>query len=199
MGRPPQHDEETRRALLNAAERLLTEQGPAALNLRGLARETGTSTRAVYSLFGSKEGLVRVLYLEGFAELTRRVRAPGQDRAPGVDHRAVLFAIIEAYRNFALEDPTLYRLMCERLVPEFEPTVEDRRDAAGALLSLCVALGACVEAGDLVGEPAGLTMQWWALIHGLATLEIRGFLGPTEQADRHWTAALRALYQGYAH
>lgn len=61
MGRPREHDENTARALLAAAEQLLQQRGTAALSLREVAAGAGTSTRAVYSLFGSKEALVGAL------------------------------------------------------------------------------------------------------------------------------------------
>ena len=55
MGRPREHDEKTARALLAAAEQLLQQRGTAALSLRQVAAGAGTSTRAVYSLFGSRK------------------------------------------------------------------------------------------------------------------------------------------------
>ena len=58
MGRPREHDEATRAALLEATERLVARGGAAALSVRAVAEEAGTTTRAVYSLFGSKDGLL---------------------------------------------------------------------------------------------------------------------------------------------
>ena len=52
MGRPKEHDETTRRQLLDAAERLSATHGWEALTVRRIAEEAGTSTRAVYALFG---------------------------------------------------------------------------------------------------------------------------------------------------
>ena len=61
MGRPREHDEATRTQLRGAAERLVAGGGPDALSVRAVADEARTSTRAVYSLFGSKDGLVAAL------------------------------------------------------------------------------------------------------------------------------------------
>src|SRR5512132_948470 len=58
MGRPREHDDATRTALLAAAERIVADGGPAALSVRAVADAAGTTTRAVYSLFGSKDGLL---------------------------------------------------------------------------------------------------------------------------------------------
>ena len=47
MARPKVHDEVLRGRLLDRARTLLSTDGPAALSLRTLARDCGTSTTAV--------------------------------------------------------------------------------------------------------------------------------------------------------
>ncbi|MGH7686496.1 MAG: TetR/AcrR family transcriptional regulator [Candidatus Dormibacteria bacterium] len=66
MGRPRLHDERTRAALLTAAERLVTEGGMDAISVRTAAVGAGTTTRAVYALFGSKQGLVQAMAQRSF-------------------------------------------------------------------------------------------------------------------------------------
>jgi AcrR family transcriptional regulator len=195
MGRPREHTEATRAELLVAARRMLAEQGPAGLGLRGLALEVDTTTRAIYSLFGSKENLARALYVDGFTQLVGRLEAARATGDPAQD----LFAACGAYRAQAVEEPALYRLMCERLVPEFEPTCEDRVQAMRALGYLTERLEACRAAGLILDAPLDdLTRQWWAVLHGLAALEIRDFLGDRADADKHWAMTLAALLVGYA-
>ncbi|MDQ1696870.1 MAG: hypothetical protein QOJ03_2223, partial [Frankiaceae bacterium] len=55
--------------LIDEAGRILSTEGAAALSLRRLAAATGTSTMAVYTLFGDKQGLLAAMYREGFARL----------------------------------------------------------------------------------------------------------------------------------
>ena len=196
MGRPREHGAATRARLLEAARRILAESGPAALNLRGLATEVGTSTRAVYALFESKEGLLRALYVDGFDEFAERLAKAGARPGPP---RVVLLALGAAYRDFARADPARYRLMCEQLIPEFDPTPMDRRHALDALEHLSAAVGDCVAAGEWGSTEVGAaTLQWWAMLHGLAALEIRGVLGRPDTARRHWERALAAFYDGLA-
>ena len=57
MGRPREHDDATRARLLHAAEHLSATKGFEAITVRAVAEEADTTTRAVYALFGSKEGL----------------------------------------------------------------------------------------------------------------------------------------------
>jgi AcrR family transcriptional regulator len=218
MGRPREHTETTRAHLMRAARRLLAEQGPAGLELRGLAAHVDTTTRAIYSLFGSKENLARALYVDGFAELVDRLRAIQRSADP----RADLLAACSAYREQARGQPVLYRLMCEQLVPEFTPTCDDRTHALAALHRLADVLADCRDAGivslphtpdpavpavarrrrmpplEVDSEVDLLARQWWAMLHGLAALEIRGFLGTPQDADRIWDAGLHALLTGPA-
>src|SRR5262245_34580411 len=77
MGRPREHDDATRAALRAAAERLVAEGGADALSVRTAAAEAGTSTRAVYSLFESKDGLVAAVAQTAFEFLYNEI-----DRLP---------------------------------------------------------------------------------------------------------------------
>ena len=82
MGRPREHDEHTAEALLTAAEPIIEARGLGALSLRELAEEAGTTTRVVYSLFGSKEGLLSGLGARAF-ELGSSDRCAVPAIAPG--------------------------------------------------------------------------------------------------------------------
>src|SRR5512138_3570780 len=72
--RPPRRrtaSDDVEQALLEAAARLLTDEGPEALSVRRVAAEAGVSAMGVYSRFGGKQGLVEALFLDGFARLER--------------------------------------------------------------------------------------------------------------------------------
>src|SRR6266498_4980937 len=75
VGRPRVHDEETGSALLDAAERIVETDGVAGLSVRRVADEAGTSTRAVYTVSGSKEGLIVALGQRAFAWLASAIDA----------------------------------------------------------------------------------------------------------------------------
>ena len=65
------HHGDLRRALLDAAWRLVAEKGLAALTLRELARAAGVSHAAPYHHFPSRTALLDALAEEGFAGLDR--------------------------------------------------------------------------------------------------------------------------------
>jgi len=81
---------------------------------------------------------------------------------------------------------------------DVEPTEEDRREATATLERLAATVARGQQAAALPGtDPWPLTLQLWALVHGLASLELAGALGPPDQASQHWSQALRAIVAGY--
>ena len=129
MGRPREHNEATRAALLEAAERLVAERGASALSVRAVADAAGTTTRAVYSLFGSKEGLlVEALARDAFEFLqTENAKIEETD-----DPAADLLDIGRVFRRLVLEHPTLYRTVQEMLAEVSGMDAVSLQPAAGA-------------------------------------------------------------------
>ena len=117
VGRPREHDETTRAALLAAAERLIDEEGPDAAGVRCVADAVGTSTRAVYSVFGSKQGLLEALAIRFFEELQAATDAVRLTDDPAAD---LINAAMNAWRRTVLRHPSVYRLVFLRLVPDLE-------------------------------------------------------------------------------
>lgn len=168
MGRPREHDERTRVALVAAAERLLARGGLVALSVRGVAGEAGTTTRAVYSVFGSKAGL-----LEALAERTFEVLAEGLEGVPETDDPAadLIAAGSVMYRDFVREHPWLYRITFQRVSPElaFGPRLAQARLRCWAILERKVGRV------PLDGKPVlHAAVEFNALCEGLANAELRG-------------------------
>ena len=130
MGRPREHDETTRAALLAAAERLIDEEGPDGAGVRCVADAVGTSTRAVYSVFGSKQGLLEALAIRFFEELQAATDAVPLTDDPAAD---LVNAAMNAWRRTVLRHPSVYRLVFLRLVPDLELGPEFGQVAYGAL------------------------------------------------------------------
>ena len=193
MGRPRIHDESTRAALLEAAGRLLAEHGAGALNLRRLASDVGASTQAIYSLFGSKDGLVRAMHRTGFETLDEHLAAVTLSG----DAISDLCDLALAYRASALAQPHLYEVMFACPIPEFEPNEEDQQLALGTLERLRTTVRRHTHAGAFASaDPDELSIQLWALAHGLATLELQSALDDITDPAQTWRSAFRALLTG---
>jgi AcrR family transcriptional regulator len=192
MPRPATYDQATRDALLVAAGRILAEEGAAALTMRRLAAEVGATTSAIYALFGSKQEVVRAMYLEGFEHLTR-LEAEVDEADPVGRIRALAFA----YRRAALDRPHLYQVMFSCPVPDFVPTEEDTEIGLASLMILRDAVQEAVAAQAIQGDVDTLTVAMWSLVHGLASLELNGSLGHKTDPDRVWQTGVDTILAGF--
>lgn len=193
MPRPREYDEATRAALIDAASRRLAAGGDA-VTLRDVAADVDATTSAIYALFGGKAELLLEVHRSGFAGLAQELGAVERTDEPLRD----LYELGLAYRRSALARPALYTVMFGLRGDDAEAGA--RSDIAkGTIDRLRQAVARCQAEGALIGDdPAPLAVQLWALVHGLAMLELRGELGDTAAASRHWDEALRAAARGYA-
>lgn len=195
MPRPKLHDEALRIRLLDTAGELLSSEGPGALSLRRLAAAAGTSTSAVYALFGGKPGLLRALYVEAFS----RFGAHLDTVAPSDDPLADLLALGRAYRASAKADPHFYAAMFTLPEPDFERTPQDRAHAEATFTPLIDAVRRAIAAGLLRDEdPSLIATALWANVHGLVSLELGWAIPPQAQAPAEmFEAAIRATLNGW--
>lgn len=198
MGRPREHDERTREALRAAAERLYDEHGPDGVSVRAVADQVGTTTRAVYSLFGSHEGLlVDALAQRAYEILTRGVDDHPETDDPGQDLVEMSVAV---FRRFVLEHPALYRITFQRIVPAFAPGPELIAAREAGLSRLTAKVQRLETAGLLRGLTAEeATLAFQAMCEGLANFEMRGAIMRMFPADREedaWRTAMAALIGG---
>lgn len=189
MGRPRVHDADTAAGLLDAAEQMLQQEGLAALSMRALAARAGVTTRAIYSVFASKDEVLARLAARGFDVLGRLVsQLPVTD-----DPEADLIAAGLAFRGFATRHRALFGLVFGLGRPSSEPW-PGVRSAQGAALDELRSRVARV-AGQV--DDAELQTQvraFHALCEGLAALENRHAL----EGEHAWRAALAVCVRGIA-
>jgi len=101
----PYHHGDLRRALVEAARRLVETEGSAAMSLRAVAREAGVSPAAPYHHFKDKGELMDAVASEGWAMLSAVIF---QATAASPDDS---IAPLIAYVTFARTRPALYRVM----------------------------------------------------------------------------------------
>ena len=175
------HTEELAARLVDEAGRILSAEGASALTLRRLAQASGTSTMAVYTLFGDKQGLLLAMYREGYRRFGAAMQAAAQ--AAGDDPMDALMKLGYAYRASALANPHLYELMFGRPVPSFAPDDQSKEIADSTYLPLVDAVRRCVEAGSIVGDAERIALHLWSVSHGTVSLELAGHL-PDDPAAR---------------
>ena len=178
----------------SSARTIVAGEGPAALTTRGVADRAQTSSSAVYTLFGDKPGLIRAMFVEGFRRLARRFAEVDRTDRPLDD----LAALGEAFRANARANPHLYDLMFGNPFPDVQPEDSEAREAMASFEVLVDAVRRCLDEGLI---PAGtdvddVAMMLFGLVQGMASLELKGWLGSPEEADRRWALALGAPLKG---
>jgi len=199
MGRPREHNEETRAALLEAAERIVAERGPAALSVRAVADAAGTSTRAVYSLFGSKDGLlVEALARDAFEFLYTEYEKFPETDDPASD---LIESALVVFRRLVREHPALYRIAFQRIVPGLEAGPELVSTRQRAWEQLVARVERLRPAGQLGEKPAPeAAVELIAMMDGLGSAELRGAvlrLLPEGDEEQAWRNALTSLVRGW--
>lgn len=192
MGRPKIYDDTLRDRLLEEATRMLKDEGYQAVSLRTLTKNAGTSTNAVYTLFGSKEALISEVIVR---DLDRKM-ALSSERGEHSCPLAQLMYLAGYYRWRALLDPKTFRgIFAANKDIRRGSTVLGRIHPDMQNLEVRV-LGRFRDAAKLLGQDCELPDEqaselgacFWAAVHGLITLELEGML---EQN----VADVPALYQ----
>jgi AcrR family transcriptional regulator len=204
MARPTKHDDNTREALLDAAEALLAAHGPNAVSVRSVADRVGVSTRAVYSVFGSKPGLMGALATRGFHRLADLVNGLPITNDPLADLAA---AGPHAFRVFALERPHLFRITFDRISEEIYSQPETYPALFASFSALESRFTRALSTGLLAKRPM---VEWVFMYHsfccGLAANEL-SILPPPVGAnfwkvakgidfEALWECALAAFVRG---
>jgi len=185
----PYHHGHLRRALLDAALELLTEQGLSGLTLRAVARRAGVSEAAPYHHFASKAALVEALVVETLQQLAETLgEAAATTTGTALDR---LIATGMAYVQYALDHRARFSILYRPELRSLSRPISLAPDApvdlarspidqAGmaAYQVLVDAVVACQQAGEVVpGDPLPLALTAWATVHGLAQLLLDGVVG----------------------
>lgn len=190
MGRPRLHGERTAAGLLDAAEQLAEAGGESAVSVRAVAERAGTTTRAVYSLFGDRDGLLAALGARAFDLLAEGVAEWPRTRSPREDLVGIACGVFR--QRLIVEHRMLFVLGVQRLIPA-EATTHAVREAAVRAWPLLI------QRIERLRVPAARTQVvatgYHALCEGLGALELRGSI-PAPEAPEIWAQSFRLYLQG---
>ncbi|MFJ9246651.1 TetR/AcrR family transcriptional regulator [Streptomyces sp. NPDC101776] len=207
--------------IVEAAERHLTEHGPAALSLRAVARGLGMTVQALYHYFPSRDALVTALVTKAYDDLADAVQAAVD--TPDDPDLPRLVVAAEGYRRWGIANPERFQLLYgtplrDYAAPTDGPTTQATRRmsaiferemfegftaeqlAATDTSTLSPELRSYFEQlphygqGHLPAPATALLMSAWGHLHGLVALEVFGhtvFLG--EHQGELFRMAMRNL------
>ncbi|ROP36378.1 TetR family transcriptional regulator [Saccharothrix texasensis] len=167
---------ERHRLIVDAARELAEAEGWDAVTTRRLAERVEYSQPVLYSHFKGKDAIVRAVAVQGFVDITERMRAA---RTAHRSPRQALRALAVAYLDFAAERPALYEAMFVREVDlsfGSGDTPPELRAAFGEFVAVVEPL-----AGDDVETRIEV---FWSALHGQATLDHGHRLRPTHRRAR---------------
>lgn len=176
---------------------MVAARGVGALSLRDLATAEGTSTTAIYSLFGNKEGLVRALFQEAFDQFHATLLAMQVTPDPMDD----ILALGRAYVGWARANPELYFVMFGGTLAGLSTGPEIEELVTRALGPLVGAVQRGMEAGLLRREPVQVVaLSLWSTVHGLSSLSLLRLVATPEgvQAQAMLDACLRAALRAWS-
>jgi len=171
----PRHpDPELEQRILDVACRLWARGGTKALTMRAVARAAGTTTPTVYERYRDREDLLRGVRLQ-----TRR------DLFAAMSSSRTLAQACESYLDFALEHPHAFEMLFDRFAKP--PSLHEPWPSFNLMRQRIAQ-----RLGGTPRQHTRLMLSLWSLMHGTATLMIRGGVeGPLRAQMFH--ACLDAL------
>lgn len=167
MARPRTHTPDLRETIMACALATVEELGIAALALRDVAERAGTSTSAVYSLFGSKEALHDAVLISAFTAFADDQRSD----APSDDPVTDIAGLGARYIQWALDRPRLYEAMFTDAAAGLTPSPGLAAARARAIAGVSDAVRRALASGAFrPADEATVVASLWAQVHGLSVL-----------------------------
>jgi AcrR family transcriptional regulator len=168
-------DKQARRAqILSAARRIAELEGWPNVTVRRLSDEISYSQPVLYAHFGSRQGILDAVAIEGFEELGLALEKARKRAQPGNTVKSVA----AAYLEFAASSPALYEVMfsLSLSIPFGDAaTPPELRFGFSQILELFRGQSS---------KPEVISELFWASLHGIAELSRTKRFPPSHQKER---------------
>lgn len=153
--------------VVTAALTILTGVGPGGLTVRSVTTEAHVAPMAIYNHFGSLNGLVEHIWIEGFELFDELLQIRTADSL------ADLFVAGRNYREFAHAHRGHYTVMFMHQFKSFEASTEAYVTSARAFDSLVTLVRRAQKDHFLIaGDTTDMAQNIWAVCHGFVALEL---------------------------
>jgi len=169
--RTPDHKEEMRERILDAARSLFLEKGYHGTSLRNIAERIGYSAGNIYLYYRDKDEIIHALHEQGFRRMLAMI-APLRHVADPMER---LVAMGHGSVDFAVHNKDLYDLMFIMEAPmEREHAKEQWEMGDRTLAQLKQVLWECQQIGHFRGmDVEYLSFMIWSGLHGMCALWCR--------------------------
>lgn len=176
-----------RKNVIDAACILLAEEGPEAVTVRRVAQKLSCSTKIIYSIFGSKDGLANEMYLDGC-----RLLAESFQQVPVTSVLADLEALCWAYWEFAQLHSAYYKMMFGGALSDFKPDEQSLEGTTTALSQILQTVIHAMEQGALKEhDPLLVVRMFWSALHGVIHLQFAGHFSDVDMAQGVYAFTLK--------
>ena len=168
------HHGNLKEALLQAALRLIAEEGPAGFTFADAARSAGVSPAAPYRHFRDRDELLSSIAQRGFEQFETVLTRAWDDGRP--DTVTAFERVGKAYLAFAREEPAFYSAMFESGLPvDLNPALLAASERAfGIIRAAAERLAALAPPGTPRPPAMMMALHIWSMSHGVASLFARG-------------------------
>src|SRR6202011_1726759 len=175
IGERKLRDRQARRAqIISAARRIAELEGWPNVTVRRLSNEISYSQPVLYAHFGSREGILDAVAIEGFQEMGLAL----EKARKRVKRGNTVESVAAAYLEFAASSPALYEVMFSLIlsVPfDDAATPPEMRFAFSQLVELFQGQSS---KSEVISE------LFWASLHGIAELTGTKRFTPSRQKER---------------
>jgi AcrR family transcriptional regulator len=165
------HHGDLREALIAATRELLIEHGPDGFTLADACRRAGVTTAAPYKHFRDKQEILEEIVLRGFAELTAANAKAVAEGGPGTLEG--ITAMVISYLNFAVAQPTVFRLMFGHKSDRRKIQQVDENGNQCLKNVIDEIAGFSRKHGHKV-DAERAAIRLWTFVHGASSLELDG-------------------------
>lgn len=190
------HHGDLRNALIMAAVELIEESGSAEFAISDAARRAGVSAAAPYRHFKDRNALLDAvcdLYFIGLGEEAAATRGAYPDGS-----RNGIIALGHTYLAYVLSRAAFYNLAWTR-EKDLETPAEKEVSRPGFQTFIGAVECWCERQEITDADPLDLGIKLWALVHGLAVLEMNGqlrYFMPGAVVSDMLTSSARAFLDG---
>ena len=161
--------------IVEAARKVLEEQGPDSLTMRRLAEELGMQAPSLYKHFPGKAGVELALIEDALSDIGEVSHEAIHQ--PGSDGR--LISLLDAYHRYSVSHPNLYRLATTGPLPR-DQLPSGLEEWAGNPWFV------------VTGAPC-LAQALWSFAHGMVILELDDRYPPGSDLDETWRTGAAAF------
>ena len=179
-----------RNRMCDLALEAFAKHGVEGISLRGLAADLSCSRTTPYRYFKNKADILAAVRQREYARIADILE---DSLVKQSDTNKQLLALMQAYIQFAVQNPDSYRVMYNVSQPDSAQYTELEAEILRSAEPMRQVVHTLVETNNLYGEPSNIFHILWAGLHGLISLHLADLIGNTQNFEELAKVMIDAL------